>query len=90
MNHIQNTQTEDDPHIGDLALNEDGALGVITAVRKFGRGNALNGSYMACSGVHVSNDYAPKGSEWKSNNPRVIGCVDDAKAFAESLTNEQA
>jgi hypothetical protein len=81
MNHIQNTQTEEDPHVGDLALNEDGALGVITAVRKVG-------TFMACSGVHVSNDYAPKGSEWKSNNPRVIGCVDDAKAFAESLTNE--
>jgi hypothetical protein len=77
MNYIQNTQTEESPNVGDLALNEDGALGIVTAVRRYG-------SYMSCSGVHVSNDYAPKGSVWESKNPRVIGCVDDAKAFVES------
>jgi hypothetical protein len=83
MNYIQHTQTDEAPHLGDLAINEDGALGVITAVRKVG-------TFKICSGVHVSNDYAPKGSEWESKNPQIIGCVDDAKAFAESLKNEQA
>jgi hypothetical protein len=47
------------------------------------------GTYKVCSGVHVSNDVAPKGSDWESKNPQIIGCVDDAKAFAESLKNEQ-
>ena len=84
MNYIRHTQlAEEKFSIGDLAINEDGALGVITAVRKIG-------TYKICSGVHVSNDYAPKGSDWESKNPKIIGCVDNAKAFAESLKHEQA
>jgi hypothetical protein len=81
MNYIQNTQIDEKPHVGDLAINEEGALGVITAVRSIGKLTRV-------SGVHVSNDYAPKGSEWSCENPRIIGCVDDAKAFVESLKNE--
>ena len=80
MNYIQHTKLEDDhPSIGDLAINEDGALGVITHYIT---------PLKTCVGVHVSNDHAPKGSEWIGHNPQIIGCVDDAKAFAESLKDE--
>ena len=81
MNYIQHTEPSKSEDIkgGDLAINEDGALGVITGYR------ILQGIYI---GVHASNDYALKGSEWESKNPRIIGCVDDAKAFAESLKDE--
>lgn len=80
MHYIAHTQLADEiAHNGDLALNEDGALGIITSVK--------SGVFI---GVHVSNDIAPKGSPWESKKPCVIGCVDDANAFAESLKNEQA
>ena len=82
MNYIQHTKLAGEIITrGDLAINEDGALGVIIEYR------SRLGIYV---GVHVSNDVAPKGSAWESTNPRVIGCVDDAMAFAESLKNEQA
>jgi len=78
MNYIQHTQLAGEiVSKGDLALNEDGALGIITSVKS---GVSI--------GFHVSNDVAPKGSQWESKNPLVIGCVDDAKAFAESLKDE--
>lgn len=79
MNYIQNTQIDEDPRVGDLAINEEGALGVITYYAKLNK---------TCVGVHISNDYAPKGSKWTSENPRVIGCVDNAQAFVESLKDE--
>ena len=80
MNYIQHTQSADDsPSINDLAINEQGALGVITSYAP------LNKVYI---GVHVSNDCAPKGSKWTSMNPHIIGCVDNAIAFAESLKDE--
>jgi hypothetical protein len=89
MKYIQHTQITSlalgeettRPHGGDLAINEDGELGVITE---------LLPPPNIYGGVHVYDGSAPKGSRWESRNPRVVGCVDDAKAFVESLKNEQA
>lgn len=90
MNQIAHIPLDDaTPEIGDLAINEDGALGVITStqLQKLSTTGTFK-SYVAEKvfiGVHVSNDHAPKGSLWQSKKPVVVGCVSDAEAFVESL-----
>ena len=80
IKYIQYTKLpEESSTVGDLAINEHGALGVVTGYDK---------SSKTYSGVHVSNDFAPKGSLWLSEEPNVVGCVDNAMAFVESLKDE--
>jgi hypothetical protein len=88
MNQIEHV-VDSAPSIGDLAYNEDGALGVIISTSTetiestgFIKSKVARTVYV---GVHVSSDHAPKGSPWKSVKPSVIGCVGNAQAFAESL-----
>jgi hypothetical protein len=94
MNQIVNIPLEDaTPEIGDLAINEEGALGVITSsqLQKLNTTGTFK-SYVAEKvfvGVHISNDYAPKGSPWQSRKPTIVGCVSDAKAFVEGLQNDK-
>lgn len=93
MNSIVNIPLEDaTPEIGDLAYNEDGAMGVITdtklatkSAQGFARSHVVEKIFV---GVHISNDHAPKGSPWESKKPVIVGCVNDAKAFVESLKDE--
>ena len=61
MNYTQHDFIDDSPQIGDLALNEDGILGVITKTfggKKYTGHNAYDDS---------------KG--WESTNPVVVGFI---------------
>lgn len=61
MNYIQHDSSDDSPQIGDLAINEDGILGVIT--------ETLSGK--KCTGRNAYDD----SKEWESSNPVVVGFI---------------